>query len=163
MAGQQTRGPRPSRFVDNGGEPTTRDIADDRRRRRARDEPIERAHRAGYTGGDRAEFETSDELAQHYDDGAALRAQENKLAGRDARNANLRSTAGAGAAKAGSVANDGAGILLGMFAYALLVNYLAGGVAGTRAWLSAKFLNRPNGHAAVPRQPTTAAAPSGPG
>jgi len=43
----------------------------------------------------------------------------------------------------GSVSvDDGAGLLLGMFVYALAHAYLVGGQAGAKAWLAAKFLNR---------------------
>ncbi len=38
--------------------------------------------------------------------------------------------------------DDGAGLLLGLFAYALAHAYLVGGPAGAKAWLAAKFLNR---------------------
>ena len=43
----------------------------------------------------------------------------------------------------GSVSvDDGAGLLLGLFAYALAHAFLVAGPAGAKAWLAAKFLNR---------------------
>jgi hypothetical protein len=43
----------------------------------------------------------------------------------------------------GGLVDDGAGFILGLVAYALLVNYLRGGVPAVRGWLAAKFINRP--------------------
>lgn len=153
MAGAQTRrshGGRADRIDRGAGD------ADDARRRRDRDEPIERAYKAGYSGGDRAEHETSDELAQHYDDGAQARKDEDRAAARQARADQVKG-------KGLDVAQNGAGFILGLFAYALLVNYLAGGVKGSRAWLAAKFLNRTSTEAAKPRSPIKPSAPSGAG
>jgi hypothetical protein len=39
---------------------------------------------------------------------------------------------------------DGAGFLLGLFLYALVLNTIRYGPAGPRAWLAAKFLNKPD-------------------
>jgi hypothetical protein len=39
--------------------------------------------------------------------------------------------------------NDGAGFLLGLVGYALLLNYLRGGLPAVRGWFAAKFLNIP--------------------
>jgi len=39
---------------------------------------------------------------------------------------------------------DGAGFLLGLFLYALALNTVRFGPAGAKAWLSAKFLNKPD-------------------
>lgn len=156
MAGAQTRGTRGGRADTTGGA-TTRDLADQRRARRDRDAPHEAAWKAGYSGGDRGDFETDDRLADQYDAGAAFRSDEDRRQARGARVQQLRSGP---VASAGGAANQGAGILLGLFAYALLVNYLQGGVKGTKAWLSAKFLNRPTGGAAKPRTPIKAATPT---
>jgi hypothetical protein len=41
-----------------------------------------------------------------------------------------------------SVADDGAGFLLGIFAWALTLAYLRGGPTGARNWLRAKFVNK---------------------
>jgi hypothetical protein len=38
---------------------------------------------------------------------------------------------------------DGAGFLLGLFAYAMVVSYISYGPAGPAQWLRAKFLNQP--------------------
>jgi hypothetical protein len=42
----------------------------------------------------------------------------------------------------GGAAHDGAGVLLGMFAYALFLAYVKGGWPGVTGWLGAKFLNK---------------------
>jgi hypothetical protein len=39
--------------------------------------------------------------------------------------------------------HDGAGFLLGLFLYAMALNYIRGGAPATRGWLGAKFLNKP--------------------
>lgn len=53
------------------------------------------------------------------------------------------SSGGRGGASLGSVSvDDGAGLLLGLFAYALAHAFLVAGPAGAKAWLAAKFLNR---------------------
>jgi hypothetical protein len=149
VAGQQTRGRRRG-TADTSGTATASDLAEERRARRGRDAPLERAYNAGRRGDDPAEFQTDDELYGYYQDGrSAARAES-----RSERIGSVRE-------RGGSVANDGAGIILGLVGYALLVNYLQGGVAGTRAWLAAKFLNRPSGDAARARPPATPARPAG--
>jgi hypothetical protein len=156
VAGQQTRGSR-TRFVEDGGRGTKSDIADMRRRAGQRDAPLQRAFDAGRRGDDPAEFQTSDELAGYYQDGqrAAKAERRAELPGKVAGSKPV--------AKATDLAGEGAGVLLGLFAYALLVSYLQSGTAGVRAWLSAKFLNRPTGDAAVPRKPSAPAKPGSPG
>ncbi|MFD9242732.1 hypothetical protein ACFV0D_12530 [Streptomyces sp. NPDC059556] len=42
----------------------------------------------------------------------------------------------------GGAMDTGAGILLGIFGHALLVNYLRGGPGQVKAWLSNKFVNK---------------------
>lgn len=42
-----------------------------------------------------------------------------------------------------STGGNGAGVLLGMLGYAVLVNFLHGGPAQVRGWMAAKFLNKP--------------------
>lgn len=54
----------------------------------------------------------------------------------------------------GNVAEEGAGFLLGLFAYALLVNFLRAGPAGVRAWLAAKFINKTSTPATAPTNPS---------
>jgi len=44
----------------------------------------------------------------------------------------------------GTVTQTGAGIVLGIVAYALLVNYLRGGIPRVQEWFRAKFLNEDN-------------------
>lgn len=135
MPGQQTRGSRTAGKALGDGQ----ELASDRRARRAaaagRDAPLEAAYNAGRRGDDPAEYQSSDELWSYYQDGArAAKAEQ-----RSARVDKLQGQAGA---KAGTVANDGAGFLLGLLAYALMANYLRGGTPAVRAWLAAKFLNR---------------------
>lgn len=43
--------------------------------------------------------------------------------------------------QARAVVSDGAGLILGLFAYAVLVAFLEGGPDGLRRWLAAKFIN----------------------
>lgn len=58
------------------------------------------------------------------------------------------------------VVNEGAGFLLGLIGYALLINFLRGGRAQARGWIAAKFLNRPYGAAQpLPAQPGPPAMP----
>jgi hypothetical protein len=156
--GLQTRGRRAvgRDGPDTSGAPTRSDLRDLHQAGRQRDEPLERAYNAGRRGDDPAEYQTDDELWGYYQDGAKA----SKAEQRQARTADLRSSAGA---KAGSVASDGAGFLLGLIGYALLYNYLRWGSSGVRAWLSAKFLNNTSdpGHA-KPATPSTPATPASP-
>jgi|SRR5579871_5770644 len=57
------------------------------------------------------------------------------------RSSGSRSAPRSSGRRASSAAQNGAGILLGAFAWALFINYVHGGWAGVRAWLAAKFLN----------------------
>lgn len=149
--GQQTRGGRYSGKADTSDTGERQSDARERRQKsRGRDAPLERAYKAGYEGGDREEAVvlgaaesdySADELDRYYADGQAAKAAESKAASRSARGDALKGQVAAGGAKAGSVANDGAGFLLGLFAYALLANYLRYGVPGVKGWLSAKFIN----------------------
>lgn len=50
---------------------------------------------------------------------------------------------GRAAAARPAVVDEGAGFVLGLVAYALLLNYLRGGIPAVRGWLAAKFINRP--------------------
>lgn len=160
MAGQQTRGRR-SDFADTDGKPTKSDEVARRRERRGRDAPLEAAYQAGYRGDDPAEHQVSDEVYGYYEDGAAARKAEDRVERRG--EIPSRITSSAPARKAGSLAADGAGFLLGLFAYALLSAYLGGGTKGVRAWLAAKFLNRTSADAAKAKAPATPAKPSGAG
>lgn len=142
MAGQQTRGRTSGRAISDG-----RELASDRRARRKaaseRDRPLEQAYNAGLRGEDPAQFQVSDELYGYYQDGQrAAKAQ-----ARAERGEQLRGAAGA---RAGSAASDGAGFVLGLIAYAILANYLRGGVPAVRAWFAAKFLNKTGAGAARP-------------
>lgn len=155
MAGLQTRGSRYSGKADR----TSGERESDKRERRARDRessaPFEAAYNAGLRGDDPAEFQTDDRLAGAYEDGA-------KAAKGQARQDRTDKVRGDVGAKAGSMANDGAGFVLGLIGYAILVNYLRAGVPGVRAWTAAKFLNRTSGAgkavAATPSQPSAPAA-----
>lgn len=146
MPGLQTRGSRTAGKADTsgGGKPTASDERADRARRRQRDAPLQRAFEAGRRGDDPAEFQTDDELAGYYDEGRSFARTEARAGRRAARGEQLRSQAGAAGASAGRLANDGAGFLLGLFAYALLANYLRHGIPGVKGWLAAKFLNQPS-------------------
>jgi hypothetical protein len=153
VAGRQTRGPRGGDALDVGGERST-DVRARRAASRERDAPLEAAYKAGQRGDDPAEYQTSDELYGYYQDGA-------KAAKGEARQERGDQLRGDVAGKAGSVANDGAGFILGLIGYALLANYLSGGVPGVKAWFEAKFLNRVSG-GDVAAKPTAAAKPAAP-
>lgn len=45
----------------------------------------------------------------------------------------------------GATVDDGAGLVLGMLAWVITVQYLRGGMPGVKAWLRAKFLNQTSG------------------
>lgn len=161
MAGQQTKGRRYEGFATGGGAggATARDLAEERRRRRDRDAPIERAYNAGLRGEDPAEFRTSDELAGYYQQGR-------RDARTQARRGRRDELVGAATGKAGSLASDGAGFLLGLFAYALLANFLRHGTRGVTGWLRAKFINDPDPGltpiaGAAPAKPTKPATGGG--
>ncbi|MFL6144534.1 MAG: hypothetical protein ACJ72N_22060 [Labedaea sp.] len=94
-----------------------------------------------------------------------------KVGGKQARLTNL--ARGRPVVAGGSPAEEGAGVLLGLLAYALLLAYIRYGPDGVRGWLAAKFLNRPYGPAlrdappppfptkpSSPTPPSSAAAPS---
>lgn len=59
------------------------------------------------------------------------------------------------------VAGEGAGAVLALFAYPLLVNGLRGGPAQAKGWLAAKFINQPygGGRAGGGRAPSGSGAP----
>lgn len=48
-------------------------------------------------------------------------------------------------APTGGLVNDGAGVILGAVAWALILNWLRYGTRGARGWISAKFINKPMG------------------
>lgn len=65
-----------------------------------------------------------------------------------------------------SAGAEGAGAILALFAYPLLVNALRGGPAQAKGWLAAKFINQPYGAAAAgsgKRTRTRTPAPQRPG
>jgi hypothetical protein len=150
--GQQTRGRRYD--YDEDTSPRSSDRRAQRREASERDEPLKRAYEAGRRGDDPAEFQTSDDLFAVYEDGQRA-AKDDK---RGERREELRGKAGA---KAGSVASDGAGFVLGLLAYAVLANYLRGGVPAVKAWFAAKFLNNVAGQATA-QKPATPATPGQP-
>lgn len=53
----------------------------------------------------------------------------------------------------GSAAEEGAGVLLGLVLYALLLSYVRYGPDGVRGWVAAKFLNKPYGPAVASAPP----------
>jgi hypothetical protein len=134
--------------------------SDTRRRRqeaRDRDRPLAEAYEAGRSGGTRPD---DPELAGYFDDGAKEAKRSRKAAEVDA----AKPTAtGPALGKTGArLADDGAGFFVGLFAYAVLVNYLRGGVPGAKAWLAAKFLNRTGGAGETAARPSAGTLPSSP-
>lgn len=66
-----------------------------------------------------------------------------------------------GGAKASSAGQSGAGIILGMVAYAVIINYLRGGAPAVRGWFAAKFTNKPYGGNLTKAGPPLGVAPVG--
>lgn len=77
---------------------------------------------------------------------------------RDERRATVRQAAGNSISFDG--VDDGAGFLLGLIGYALVLAYLRNGPAGVKGWMRAKFLNEPT--AASKAKPRASTAPPGP-
>ena len=50
----------------------------------------------------------------------------------------------------GITVDDGAGLLLGLIAWVIALQYIRGGPAAVRAWLAAKFLNKGPGGSELP-------------
>ncbi|MCU1449333.1 MAG: hypothetical protein JWP02_1503 [Acidimicrobiales bacterium] len=63
-------------------------------------------------------------------------------------------------APGGTVVEEGAGFLLGLVLYALVLSYIKYGPDGVRGWLAAKFFNRPYNPPGAAPPPTSPFAPS---
>jgi hypothetical protein len=63
-----------------------------------------------------------------------------------------RPSRASGAAPRASVVDNGAGFLLGLFGYALLINWIRGGPGQSWAWVKAKFVNQADTTAHTPAQ-----------
>lgn len=157
----RTKGPDTS-----SGKATKSDVASLKERARLREnaDPYKRAYEAGEAG----EPIPSD-LAGDPDLEDVYRSavEDTRRGGAGASSSSPSPGRGSGSARSTGrptrLANDGAGFLLGLFAYALLHNYLRGGVPQAKAWLSAKFLNRVTpGNIAAPVAPATPSRPSTP-
>lgn len=66
---------------------------------------------------------------------------------------------GGGGSSSPGVVDDGAGFVLGLLSYALVLAYLRGGTEGVRAWLRAKFLNEASADLAKMPTPAPPSAP----
>lgn len=117
---------------------TAADDAREKRQAAARDRAIQRAYQAGKTGrrppvatghGPTDEF-----MRRSYDQGVEERGNPEPSRSR-------QTDAGDSGGRFGT--EDGAGLLLGVFAWALILNFVRGGPAQARGWLAAKFLNKP--------------------
>ena len=106
--------------------------------REARNADRERTR--AYESGKRGEDPTHDPS-----DEQANQAYESGLAEHRAEKASTRRQAAIGPAKehAVNIAQEGAGFLLGMGTYALVLAFLNHGWPGVWGWLSAKFVNKP--------------------
>lgn len=152
---------------DASGEEFAASPADERRYyhgagRRQRDE--RRAYRRGRHGphhaGEGLAYPDDDELQKRYEEGLLERGEPDHDA----------------PAGSGLSASDGAGFLLGVFAWAVVLNFLRGGGPQVRQWLKAKFTGEvsadpaagtPAGAPATPASPTSptpgrAATPAAP-
>jgi hypothetical protein len=63
-----------------------------------------------------------------------------------------RPSRASGAAPRASVIDNGAGFLLGLFGYALLINWIRGGPGQSWAWVKAKFVNQADTTSHTPAQ-----------
>jgi hypothetical protein len=52
--------------------------------------------------------------------------------------------------RGGGVVDNGAGVVLGLFGYALVINWIRGGSGQSWAWIRAKFMNQTGGPSAPP-------------
>lgn len=118
-----------------------------RRELKARDREHQRAYQSGKRGGQREEFDGDEDLQATFDQGASETNDDRRSERRTARRARVSKTFAkplrAAERQGVDVVSDGAGLLLGMVAYALLINYLKGGAPQVRGWLAAKFINKP--------------------
>jgi hypothetical protein len=104
----------------------------------------DRAYRQAYTMGQAGEppdptwdQATRDAYDQGVDDAARQRREER------GDRAGQRTSGRPGGGAGSDLVNDGAGFLLGLFVYALVLNYLRGGPDRVKGWLAAKFINKP--------------------
>lgn len=87
---------------------------------------------------------TADELdaARRARDARAAAAPAKKAAATKRTTTSAKKPAAAKPAAVVDPARDGAGVLLGFFAYAVFVAYIRGGWSGVWEWLAAKFINK---------------------
>lgn len=145
-AGGRRAGARKTRPGSAGGSagavvaPTASDDQALRSELRSQDAVYQAAYEAGQRGEALGDEATDDQRAA-WEAGDAER--------RAARRSQVVDTA---RRPAGGAVNDGAGFLLGLVLYALVLNYIQGGAGQARAWVAAKFLNRVPGE--QPAAPT---------
>jgi hypothetical protein len=146
---------------------------------KARHRSAQRAYREGRAGKpmsmDQSEPLSSDELREFYEQGRNARLEREPEpddaepddtaapapAPTPAPPAAVVPSRPAARSSSSSTVNDGAGVLLGVFVYALLLNYLQGGTDQARGWLASKFLNKPwTGTRAAPVAPSAPSRPT---
>lgn len=112
----------------SGGEPLTVPS-----RVRLEDPELDEAHEAGFSS------------ALGESERRAGRAERTPARSRGSRTASTgqRLLQGARDSVAGGFVEEGAGLLLGLLAWALVLAYFRGGPAAVKGWLAAKFLNKP--------------------
>lgn len=150
----------------SSGKATASDVRQLKAQARLRDnaDPYKRAYEAGEAGEPIPEDLAGDpDLEAVHASGAEDARRQSAGSSASTPSTARGSGSGRGPGRGTRLANDGAGFLLGLVGYALLHNYLRGGVPQAKAWLSAKFLNRvATSDIAPPVAPATPARPSTP-
>lgn len=121
---------------------------------------IEEKHRRNYTPSGRVRSQRA--AARETDRAARLehQAAEDDRAELAERQRSARVLSGAP-----RMGDEGAGFLLGLFAWTIALNYLRGGLPQAKGWIAAKFINKPyeGGTAMAPLRPSRPAQPGRPG
>lgn len=100
----------------------------------------ERSHQDAYNRGKRGSEPTHDPSDETANDAYEVGRMEHQA---DTDAARRAAAYGPAQTKAVEIGQQGAGFLLGMITYALVLAYLDAGWKGVTGWISAKFINRP--------------------
>lgn len=125
-------------------------LADEIRERRGdRDDPFDQvAARREFRRAKAPERAESEQAARDELDQGNARRESFKRRGRQAASGGRRVASNAamvatGARRPINIAGEGAGLVLGVIGYALVLNYVRGGPAAMVGWVKSKFLNEP--------------------
>jgi hypothetical protein len=104
---------------------------------------------------ERAAYESGLEEADHHDQLAAGHPEPGRTPTPPAPDPTPKPSPGPGGGisapgQVTTMAHQGAGALLGLVVYAVVINYLRSGTAGVKLWFDAKFLNKPGGGQTTP-------------